>query len=258
MKSWFLVLALGFLISCTDDISPSDGDPIDENQIALSLALNSELKTPTGRLQSEFYYYGPENLQSRTDYYYDSQDREFLSIRIKENDTTKIELKEYLTNGKLDRSLVFFPGTVNFYFAHFLQYHYEMEGRMVEIYLGSPESMKQYSIYTYDELDRITSYRRGTDTAYDLHEYLYDTESSDLISEELYSQSGMTEPFYRYRYDYNEQNLLTSKSLQLLGPDFRPAFEYYYDNNGKLIEEITNDLYFGTVAVERKTFTYYE
>lgn len=123
--------------------------------------------------------------------------------------------------------------------------------------IGRDGNFSQHQQYKFDGEGRKISYRRGTETTFDLHEYLYETDKSTQIIEEHYLQSGMTEPLYRYRYDYDEQNLLIAKSLQLLGPEYRPAFQYKHDEKGNLIEEITNDLYHGTVPTERRTFDYY-
>ena len=258
MKKFLSVLIFGFGISCTNPEAPVLPEEINENLLALQQALDGQLFTPTGKLKSEYFYYGPQTLQYRTDFYYDSQDREFLRFGIKDGDTVKVDLNYYLPNGKLDKTSVFSSSPSGLIFNFNFQHFYENDGRKIEVMRGINEQFVQYSRFLYDDLGRLISYRRGTDTAFDLHEYLYESETSDHIIGEDYSQSGMSEPFYRYKYEYDANGLLVAKSLQLLGPDFRPAFQYVYDSEGNLIEEITNDLYFGTTPVERKTYEYYE
>lgn len=259
MKSFrFLILvSFIFLAGCSDPEKPSIPEPVDERFLLLQDVLRGPLVTPAGKLKSESFYYGPETLQYRTDFYYDTEGRDFLRIRIQAGDTTEIFLSEYLENGKLDQTGVFHSGPKAFVFAHYFKRLYENNGQTINVMQERDGNYSQYEQHKIDGQGRKISYRRGTEAAFDLHEYFYETDQSTQIIEEHYRQSGMTEPFYRYRYDYDERNLLLAKSLQLLGPDFRPAFEYKYDGNGNLIEEITNYLYLGTVPTERKTYEYY-
>ncbi|MBN3580787.1 hypothetical protein JYB64_00200 [Algoriphagus aestuarii] len=258
MKKILSILIFGFLVSCTNPELPVSPEKMDENLLALHQALEGQLLTPIGKLKSENYYYGPETLQYRTDFYYDSQEREVLKFVINDGDTASVNLNRYLSNGKLDKTSVFSPSPTGLIYSYDFQHTYENDGRKIEVLRGIDGEFVLYSRFIYDDLGRLKSYQRGTDSAFDLHEYLYESESSDLIIGENYSQTGMTEPFYRYKYDYNVNGWLVSKSLQILGPDFRPAFQYAYNTEGQLIEEITNDLYFGTTPVERKTYQYYE
>lgn len=252
-----LFYCLAFLAACTD---PGDSAPIievDERLILLNEVLNGPLNTPAGKLKSESFYYGPNTLQYRTDFYYDSESRELLRVTIQDWDTTAVFLNEYLEIGELDQTGVYTLGPEGYVFTHYLKSFYENNGQTVNVMIGRDGNFSHYQQYKFDEKGRKISYRRGTETSFDLHEYFYENDQSSQIIEEHYLQSGMTEPFYRYRYDYDEQNLLIAKSLQLLGPEFRPAFEYHYDEKGLLREEITNYLYIGTVPTERKTFEYY-
>lgn len=252
-----LLSCLALLAGCTD---PGDSTPVievDERIVLLRQILNGSLSTPAGKLKNESYYYGPNTLQYRTDFYYDTQGQELLRVTIQDWDTTGVYLNEYLKDGKLDQTAVYVPGPEGFVFAHYFKRFYEDNGQTIHVMVGRDGNFSQHEMYRYDERDRKIIYRRGTETAYDLHEYFYETDQSSRIMEEHYRQSGMTEPFYRYRYDYDDRNLLFAKSLQLLGPEFRPAFEYKYDENGHLIEEITNYLYLGTIPTERKTHEYY-
>ncbi|MFN3999768.1 hypothetical protein [Algoriphagus sp.] len=252
---FFLFVAL--LSACSDPGEPTPIIEVDQRIIFLEQVLNGQLSTPEGKLKSESFYYGPNTLQYRTDFYYDSQGRELLRVGIQDEDTTAVYLNEYLEDGKLDQTGMYSLGPAGFVFTHYFKRFYENNGQTINVLIGRDGNFSQHEQFKLDERGRKISYRRGTETAYDLHEYFYANDQSTQIIEEHYLQSGMTEPFYRYRYDYDEQDLLFAKSLQLLGPEYRPAFEYNYDEKGNLIEEITNDLYFGTLPTERKTFEYY-
>ncbi|MEB2776729.1 hypothetical protein SYJ56_15495 [Algoriphagus sp. D3-2-R+10] len=257
MKTLLNILAVGFLISCTNPEDPIIPETLDENLLKLHQVLAGPLVTPVGKLKSEYFYYGPETLQSRTDYYYDSKERELFTVRIQNGDTTKIDLNIYLANGMLDKTSVFFPTPSGFSFSHNFQRFYENDGKKIIVMSGIEGGYKQYSSYTFDDLGRLSSYKRGTDSNFDLNEYLYESENSEIIVGEYYSQTGMTGPFYHYKYNYNDIGLLVAKSLRIISAEYRPAFEYYYNSEGKLIEEITNDLYFGTTPIERKEYEYY-
>lgn len=252
----FILIWFSFFAGCSDQVEPSI-EPIDERLNLLKNVLSGPLATPVGKLKSEYFYYGPETLLYRTDFYYDTEGRELLRVTIQDWDTTGVFLNEYLADGKLDQTGVYSLGPAGFVFTQYFKRFYENNGQTINVMLGRDGNFSQHQQYKFDDLGRTISYRRGTETVFDLHEYFYDTGQSTQIMEEHYRQSGMTEPFYRYRYDYDDRNLLIAKSLQLLGPEYRPAFEYKYDENGNLIEEITNYLYIGTVPTERKTFEYY-
>lgn len=252
-----LLICLAIFVGCTDTEDSTPVIEVDERIVLLGQTLKGPLSTPVGKLKSESFYYGPNTLQYRTDFYYDTQGRELLRVRIQDWDTTGVYLSEYLENGKLDQTGVYTQGPEGYVFNHYFKRFYEDNGRTINVMLGRDGNFSQYEMYRYDEHDRKIIYRRGTETAYDLHEYFYETDQSTQIIAEHYRQSGMSEPFYRYRYDYDDRNLLFAKSLQLLGPEFRPAFEYRYDVNGNVKEEITNYLYIGTVPTERRTYEYY-
>ena len=253
----FLLIGFALLSSCADSGEPTTPIQVDERLIFLKAVLNGPLNTPAGMLKSESFYYVPNTLQYRTDFYYDTEGRELLKVTIQNWDTTAVFVNEYLEDGKLDQTGVYSLGPEWYVFTHYFKRFYENNGRTINIMVGRDGNFSQHQLYVLDELGRKISYRRGSETAFDLHEFFYEDELSTRIIEEHYRQSGMTEPLYRYRYDYNEQNLLLAKSLQLLGPEYRPAYEYHYDGQGNLVEEITNNLYFGTQATERKTFEYY-
>lgn len=257
LEKTLLLIALLGIWSCESSEPPLLPDPVDENLIRLNEVLSGPLLTPIGKLKSELFYYGPETLQTQTDYYYDDQGREIIRVGIKDRDTLSISLNEYLQNGNLDRTSVFNVLDNRLFFDYDFQYFYENQGQTVHIRRGRTGTYKDYARYTYDEQGRLSTYRRGDEVNFDLHEYFYPNKESMLIAEEHYRQSGMELPFYIYRYDYDQRNLLQAKSLRLLGPDFRPAFEYYYNAEGQLIEEITNYLYLGTQPIERKTYSYY-
>ena len=253
----FLLIGFALLSSCSDPGEPTIPIQVDERLILLKEVLNGPLNTPAGMLKSESFYYGPNTLQYRTDFYYDTEGRELLKATIQNWDTTAVFLNEYLEDGKLDQTGVYTLGPEGYVFNHYFKRFYENNGQTINNMKGRDDNFSQHEQYKFDEKGRNISYRRGSETAFDLHEYFYENEESPKIVEEHYRQNGMTEPFYRYRYEYDEQNLLLAKSLQLLGPEYRPAYEYHYDDQGNLVEEITNNLYFGTQATERKTFEYY-
>ena len=253
---WLLSLVL--IVACSEPESPSPSDVIDPTGSRLQAVLDGPHYTPEGHLKSESFFYGPETFQHRTDFYYNAEGKILLRVRIgQESDTTGIFLNDYLENGDLSSTAVYFPDSAGFRLAHLLNRTYQDQGKTVEVLLEKNGVSKQYERFGYDASARATYYRRGTDSAYSMHEYVYANDSSHQISEELYLERGMTEPFYRYRYDYDSSGLLTAKSLQVVVSDYRPAFEYRYDQKGRLIEEIENDLYFGVTRISRCTYEYY-
>lgn len=253
-----LILGFALVVACNEPESPSTPEAIDPTKASLQTALNGPHYTPEGEIKSKSFFYGPETFQHRTDFYYDAQGKILLKVQIgQEDDTTGVFLNEYLENGDLSRTAVYFPDSTGFQLDHFLQRTYDDQRKTVEVLLEKNGVSTQYERFGYDASARATYYRRGTDSAYSMHEYVYANDSSREISEELYLEKGMTEPFYRYRYDYDSAGLLAAKSLQVVSTGYRPAFEYRYDQEGRLIEEIENDLYFGITRVSRSTYEYY-
>lgn len=253
---WILGFAL--VVACSEPESPTALEAIDTSAVALRAALDGPHYTPDGEIKSKSFFYGPETFQHRTDFYYDAQGKILLKVQIgQEDDTTGVFLNEYLENGDLSHTAVYSRDSSGFQLAHLLKRTYVDQGTTVEVFLEKDGVSTQYERFGYDGSARATYYRRGTDSAYSMHEYVYANDSSRQISEELYLERGMTEPFYRYRYDYDSSGLLTAKSLQVVSPGFRPAFEYRYDQEGRLFEEIENDLYFGITRVSRSTYEYY-
>jgi hypothetical protein len=253
-----LILGFALVVACNEPESPSTPEAIDPTKASLQTAIKGSHYTPEGEIKSKSFFYGPETFQHRTDYYYDAEGKILVKVQIgHENDTTGIFLNEYLENGDLGHTAVYSRDSSGFQLAHLLKRTYEDQGKTVEVLLEKNGVSTQYERFGFDASARATYYRRGTDSAYSMHEYVYANDSSYQISEELYLERGMTEPFYRYRYDYDSSGLLTAKSLEVVSPGFRPAVEYRYDQEGRLIEEIENDLYFGTTRISRSTYEYY-
>jgi hypothetical protein len=252
-------IAIGFLLSfaCNDPENPELPLPIDENLVRLRNVLEGQLATPEGKLKSEFHHDMHRPLETRIDFYYDEIGRELLKVELYDSDTTTFYLNEYLENGNLNRTSVFRLGAEGLFFDFDWQRFYEDDGRTIRVELGRDGVFEEYERFEYDDLGRKVTYRRGDDEMYELHEYFYIDENDSLIREEHFRESGMEIPFYRYRYFYNDRDLLISRSLKIIIPEYRSAFEYKYDLSDRLIEEITNDLYFGTQTVERKIFVYY-
>lgn len=248
---WF-----SFLAGCSDPEEPSI-EPIDERLILLRNVLRGSLGTPDDKLKSESFYYGPETLQYRTDFYYDTEGRDFLRIRIQDGDTTGIYLNEYLADGKLDQTGVYFPEPGGFTFSHYFKRFYENGDNKIKVMSGKDGNFSQYEEYDFDDFNRKISYRRGTDTAYSLHKYIYENAQSRHITEEHYFESGSTDLLYRYRYDYDEDGLLQAKFISFFEEFNRIEFEYFYDDKKRLSEEVQNDIRFLSGPIERKTYEYY-
>lgn len=254
---FLILICFSFLAGCSDLDEPSVQEPIDERLILLRNIIRGPLATPVGKLKSESFYYGPETLQYRTDFYYDAEGRDFLRIRIQDGDTTGIYLNEYLDNGKLDQTGVYFAESDGFTFSHYFKWFYENAGQKIKVMSGKDGNFSQYEEYYFDDFDRKISYRRGTDIAFSLHKYIYENEQSQQITEEHYFESGSTDLLYRYRYDYSEKGLLQAKFLSFFVEFNRTEFEYFYDDKKRLSEEVKNDIRFLSGPIERKTYEYY-
>jgi hypothetical protein len=253
-----LFLYLVLVVSCADLGETSIPIQIEEKNILLNKILNGSLNTPPDKLKSEFVYFGSSTLQYRTDYYYDAQERELLRVTIQNGDTLAVYLNEYLENGKLDQTSVFSSGSKGFVFVHYFKNFYQTNGQTITIMKGGDGYLSQHEQYTFDEQGRKISYRRGNETQFSLHRYIYETNQSNKIYEELYLESGQTEPLYRYHYTYNESGLLEAKIISFSNTKGEQAeFEYFYNEKERLSEELKHDIRFFSGMRERKIFEYY-
>jgi len=253
-----LFLYLAVAVSCADFGESSTPTKMGEKKLLLYKVLNGPLNTPPNKLKSESVYFGPSTLRYRTDYYYDAQEREHLRVTIQDGDTLAVYLNEYLENGKLDQTSVYSSGPKDFVFVHLFKNIYQNNGQLVTIMKGSEDNFSQHEQYTFDELGRKISYRRGKETLYSLHRYIYETDQSNKIYEEHYHESGQTAPLYRYHYTYNGSSLLQAKIISFSNTKGEKAeFEYFYNEEGRLSEELKNDIRFFSGIQERKTFEYY-
>jgi hypothetical protein len=256
-----LFLYLAAAVSCSDFGESSVPINIEEKNLLLYKVLNGPLNTPIDKLKSEFVYSGPSTLRYRTDYYYDFQERELLRVTIQDGDTLAIYLNEYLENGKLDQTSVFSSDSKDFVFVHFFKNTYQNNEQTITIMKGGDGNLSQHEQYTFDELGRKISYRRGNETQFSLHRYIYETNQSNKIYEELYLESAQTEPLYRYHYTYNGSGLLQAKIISFtdnadtIGE--QAEFEYFYNERGNLSEERKNDIRFFSGIRERRTYEYY-
>ncbi|MDO8965466.1 hypothetical protein [Algoriphagus sp.] len=252
-----LLICLALLSGCADPGEPTTPIQVDERLILLKEVLNGPLFTPAGMLKSESFYYGPNTLQYRTDFYYDTEGRELLKVTIQNLDTSAVFLNEYLEDGKLNQTGVYSLGPEGFVFTHYFKRFYENSGQTINNMKGRDDNFSQHEQFKFDEKGRKISYRRGSDTLYSLHKYIYQNEQSRQIMEEHYFESGTTDPLYRYKFDYKEDGLLRAKFISFLGEFNRIEFEYFYDDKMRLSEEIKNDIRFLSGPIERKTFEYY-
>jgi hypothetical protein len=252
-----LLICLALLSGCADPGEPTTPIQVDERLILLKKVLTSPLVTPAGMLKSESFYYGPNTLQYRTDFYYDTEGKELLKVTIQNSDTSAVFLNEYLEDGKLNQTGVYSLGPEGYVFTHYFKRFYENNGRTLNVMKGRDGNFSQHEQYKFDEKGRKISYRRGSDTLYSLHKYIYQNEQSRQIMEEHYFESGTTDPLYRYKFDYKEDGLLMAKFISFLGEFNRIEFEYFYDDKMRLSEEIKNDIRFLSGPIERKTFEYY-
>lgn len=254
----YCIILVFFWSGCTnqEDISPEV--KVDENLALLEQIISGPLVQPSGMLKSETYYYGPQTLQYRKDYYYDSDEREKVSFTIRENDTIRIVLTEYLEDGRIDQKRVYDQSTSQLFFAFFFKWEYPDGNKIHEVLQGKDDVFVPYERFTFDETGKILSYRRGTESAHNRHEYRYSTDQPDRIAQELYFESGSEFPLRLYDYEYNEQGLLAQKLLNMgTTASGQPEFVYRYNDRLQKIEEIVNEVRFGISPIERRVFEYY-
>ena len=260
MKAIFpiLFICLSLLAGCADPDEPLPSNQIDERLLFLRKVLKGPLSTPEGKLKSESFFSGPNTLQYRTDFYYDPKGKEVLKVTVQNGDTIAIYVNEYLENGKLDQTGVYTSESDGYVFAHYFKRFYENNGQIINVIKGRDGNFSEHEQFKFDQQGRKISYRRGNQSTFSLHRFIYENEQSNKIYEEHYLEPEQNEPLYRYLYNYDEAGLLQAKliSFPITNGD-RAEFEYFYDEKGRISEELKNDLRFLSGAIERRTFEYY-
>ena len=123
---------------------------------------------------------------------------------------------------------------------------------------GRDGNFSEHEQFKFDQQGRKISYRRGNQSTFSLHRFIYESEQSNKIYEEHYFEPEQNEPLYRYFYDYDKDGFLQAKIISFTSTNGdRAEFEYFYDEKGRISEELKNDLRFLSGAIERRTFEYY-
>ena len=271
-------LSLIVLIGVVGCVEPQ----IEESQVVqeewlgeIRSVLKGELFEPAGKLQIRFSYQNEHesSLQGSRRYYYNSQGQEVLSLGFSaKNDTTVAWLPRHNHKGELVEFSVFrYPdwqnisnlnggGLANLEWSSTSYYTYDEEGRLTSSEISNRRRERQpYMVPHYDEQGNVIGKEFfNNHEPIDWHVFEYDT--NKRIFKETW-RFPISAPHYRiYFYRYDERGLLVAKETgQLYNPDLegRDAFQYFYDDQKRLVEEREFYPNMGFPILRRDTYKYF-
>jgi YD repeat-containing protein len=245
------VPVLLFLSSCDlDQNVPVQQVNFDSNNLATIL----DKTVPAGfhsHLPVYKTYYQGTGLIGYSHHFYDELGKELLKIGMnKEKDTTGFTYFNYSESGILLEKKVNY--LENLYPWDIFKYHYDDSGKLLQV----TRNGKNFELYEYNELGQVSKMTLGGNL--ELAEiYLFEYDSLGRIKRQLYkSQIEGDSPLRDWYYGYNSDGLLVTKSVPYSDTEMGVMFEYKYDEQKRLIEEIENYPEFGFTLWLRTTLHY--
>ncbi|MEB2778172.1 hypothetical protein SYJ56_22875 [Algoriphagus sp. D3-2-R+10] len=227
------------------------------------ILLQSDLFTPPGQIRSiDFSQFEFERHISRTDLYYDKDGNNILSIGINMTEPSEgqnfakldtigatvyiYELDQLLEEHNYD----FRNG--NFGISGSRTYSFDDLGRR---YQEFDQNEVLRATYFYNDSGQLESKKYGENQEMEWDQFIYDDQ--DRLLRQVYWGSGDA-PLRDFYYRYNALGKLEAKETWELGSDSRKdAFQYFYNGENQLVEEIEYDPNFGFIQLMKKEYSYF-
>jgi len=245
----FCFSVLFLLFGCQNEEHPMVDDDT-ENQELLDI-LNGELLMPSGELAMVYIF-----LLNSSDYrsvqhrYYDEDLNTVLTVNLNhEKDTLGASIYFYDHLGRLEIKKSYGYNQGSFSWTGDLRSTFNAEGTIETVHLiladGSPPRFRLRNVFDERGLLQVTAYSDE-----ERYEYIYEdnlpVRKNYMIGESIYLE---------YIYRYNDQVQLQAKQTAMHGGG--DAFQYFYDEEGRLKEERENSPQWGYSILSRKTYEYY-
>ncbi|MCL6259689.1 hypothetical protein M3O96_11345 [Aquiflexum sp. TKW24L] len=235
-----------------------------------SLSLESELRQimslqldyPSDKLSHVLVYVGDSKtiFSTREIYYPNPGNITYHVIRNQNQDTLSIGLNYFSVDERVKSSLNFTFINHKPIWQSTREYSYNSQNLVEEIfYTSSTEIKRVLAKYYYDTQNKLTQIEYPFATGSELEIFEYD--SQGRISHHWKTAKGQEESkiemlFYRYN-----GNLLEAKEAGNIGSitgDRQDAFQYFYDDKGKLSMQNEFDRHFGFQQKGRSEFFYHD
>ena len=222
---------------------------------------------PPGKLHtiSQFAGESESSLMGYTQLFYNQKGQEVLMLAFTaQNDTMSVLLKNWDSEGKkIEEYLYLHPNWAGnmdeLTWSRTNYFIYDKSGRVIEKEFANKFNERQPSkVFHYNEFGLVEKIEIIHNSKLEESWILeYDREKR-LIKESWWfpsAESPNTEFFYRY----NENNLLEAKETWTisLNPELEDVFQYFYDDQGRLIEEKEYYPHGGFSLLYRRAYEYH-
>jgi hypothetical protein len=244
------------LVGCNATDEPQPDILEDKTLSELYQALNSDLQQPEDSLVQLRHYYSEEGEVDRTqDYYYDHTGKQALVVaKTAEADTLGMSIFKYDQSGKMTQKINFIKQDGFTSWNSSVEYVYNADNLETEIYhLRPPLSKSLRAQKFYNPSNQLLEVRFGTEA------YVYDYNDKGLVATEKWILlDAPSQPLNTFFYRYDSLDRLIAKEVHVNAdaPQRRDAFQYHYNESGKLKEEREFETRFGYSLKERKEFIY--
>jgi len=240
---------LFFLFGCQNEEHPMVDDNT-ENQELLDI-LNENLLMPSGELSMVYtFLLNSSDYRSVQHRYYDEDLNTVLTVNLNhDKDTLGASIYFYDHQGRLETKKSYGYNEGSFSWTGNLRSTFNAEGTIETVDLilsdGSPPRFRLRNIYNERGLLQVTEYSDE-----ERYEYIYEgnipVRMNYIIGESIYM---------KYIYRYNDQEQLQAKQTTIHGGG--DAFQYFYDEEGRLKEERENSPQWGYSTLSKKLYEYY-
>ena len=251
-----ILVGLILLAGCKATDEPEPDILLDKSLSALYQVLESDLQQPEDSLIQIRYYYSEEGEVDRIqDYYYDRTGKQALVVAKTDNtDTLGMSIFKYDESGKVTQRINFTKRDGLTAWDSSVEYVYDSENLETEVYHlhgNRPKYLHAQKFYTSS--NQLTEVRFGTEA------YVYDYNEQGLIATEKWILlDSPSRPLSTFFYRYDSLDRLIAKEVHVNADISKreDAFQYYYNESGKIKEEREFETRFGYSLKERKEFIY--
>lgn len=256
MKKYLLVLfSLLYLTACTEEENPVAVQE-DFDILNLDSLLIHVVKNPSGKLKSKTMEL--QNNISHEEFFYNQAGDSILTIKTYEsNDNYTYSVHHYDNRGHIIYSKNYFRENGLLKYLNSTQYLYTDFHQIASISRGNNDSNTKILEFFYDENQRKVKMTGRLPFAGEKIEMFYENpESNKVIKEYFYWDKNIEIPYYSYQINYDDMGRIFSKTTS--ETEHSEALKYFYDEMGRIIEEIYYDLHFGQQEIGKVNYTYYE
>jgi len=258
MKTPSIKVLVGFLllVGCNATDEPQPDILEDKTLSALNQVLTPDLQQPGDSLIQIRHYYSKEGEVDRTqDYYYDRTGKQALVVaKTADADTLGMSIFKYDEFGKMTQRINFTKRDGFTAWDSSMEYVYDSENLETEVYhLHGNRPKYLYAQKFYTSSNQLTEVRFGTEA------HVYDYNNKGLVgSEKWILLESPSQPLSSFFYRYDSLDRLIAKEVHVNAdkPQREDAFQYHYNESGKLKEEREYETRFGYSLREWKEYIY--